>query len=261
MPSGKKARGRKNRAKKEATRNADLRTLWEPTLLCDNSGVKNTTTSPCEHVLVALPPIPRDGPVVSFMNCLASEGLFNGATDFTGNPIDLCLQPLSRFPEVAEEESERSLAIDLLLRFIRNTFVHDALVEGEKWFHYRALNEVMICIMIKVLELVETYSIPIDVRRRVAKIGNRLGGSNNCRDVVKFVSKRLPCSCLKKLHRAARKKVVKMGQCFGCDKTFPRSQLYVCTGCNHNVYCSRECQRGDWSRHKEVDGCGIPRGK
>ena len=56
------------------------------------------------------------------------------------------------FPGVGTVVSERSLAISLLLRFIRNTFVHDAVVEGEKWFHGRARNEVTICSMINVLE-------------------------------------------------------------------------------------------------------------
>ena len=45
----------------------------------------------------------------------------------------------------------------------------------------------------------------------------------NCRDTVKFVAKHLPCTCLKKLHRAVREKVAKMGICFGCQQPFPRS--------------------------------------
>ena len=236
-----------------------MRSLWDPTILRDND-VNNATTSTCEHLLAVLPRIPRDGPVVSFMNGLAGEGYFNNATNFTGNPNELCSRSLLRFPKVLRDDSERSLAIDLLLRFVRSVFLHDSVAEGENWFHGRARNEVMICIMINLLGLVETYSDPIAVRRRGDEVKIRLAGGNR-RDLVKFVAKRLPCSCLKKLHSAARKKVAKMGICFGCHKKFPRSQLYVCTGCNHNVYCSRECQRGDWSRHKEVDGCGIPRGK
>ena len=136
------------------------------------------------------------------------------------------------------------------------THLSKSTAEGEIWFHYLAQNEVMICMMITVLELVETYSDPIVVKRRSTKMSHKLAGGNR-RDVVKFVSKRLPCSCLKKLHSAARKKVEKVGKCFGCDKQFPRSQLCVCTGCNHNEYCSKECQRADWSHHKEVNGCGI----
>ena len=232
---------------------AAQRSRWEPTILRDNGG----NSSSGEHLLAVLPRIPREGPVVSFMNYLAGEGVFDRAMPF---PFDLCSRALLRFPKIFGDDSERSLAVDLLLRFIRNTFVEDSRVEGEIWFHHRAPNEVIICCMINVLEIRGTYSDPMVVKRRAGKMGIRLVYGNR-RDVVKFVAKRLPCTCLKKLYSAARKKVAKMGACCGCHKRFPVSQLYVCTGCNHNVYCSRECQRGDWSRHKEVDGCGIPRGK
>ena len=88
-------------------------------------------------------------------------------------------------------------------------------------------------------------------------MNNKLVGGNR-RDVVKSVAKRLPCTCLKKLHRTMRMKVAKVGACFCCDKRFPRSQLRVCTGCMFVHYCSRECQRVDWTRHKEAEGCVHP---
>ena len=254
MPSGKKARGRKNRAKKEATRTANLRSLWEPTVFRESSVDK--AASSCEHLAAALPRIPSQGPVVSFMNHIASEGFFDRAKRLVGiDLIQLCFQSLSRFPEVAGKESERSLAINLLLHFVRNVFVHDAAMEGESWFHKVHSNDVAICIMINVLELRGTYSDLCVVTRRAAKMSNKLWGGNR-RDTVKFVASRLPCTCLKKLHSTARKKVEKMGWCRGCHEHFPRSQLYVCTGCRYVYYCSRECQRADWSSHKQ--GCGHP---
>ena len=143
MPSGKKARGRQNRAKKEATRTArtaDLRSMWEPTVLQNNVACSDAATS-CEHRLAVIPQIPQVGPVVSFMNLIASEGLFNRATRITySDPVELCVRSLSQFPEVVSKKSERSLAIDLLVRFVRNVFVHDAVVEGERWFHQHRLN-------------------------------------------------------------------------------------------------------------------------
>ena len=115
--SGKKARGQK-----EATLTAaqmSQRALWEQTIL------RNAFSS-CEHVLV-LPRIPQEGPAVSFMNSVAGEGFFNKATRFSGvDPLALCSRSLSAFPRVRKEESERSLAIDLLLRFVRNVFFHDS---------------------------------------------------------------------------------------------------------------------------------------
>ena len=108
--------------------------------------------------------------------------------------------------------------------------------------------------MIHLLELFGTYSDRNLVERRAIKTARKLRG--NRRDHVKFVSKRLPCTCLKKLHRAARKKVAKEGLCIRCGKLFPRSELFVCTGCLCVHYCSRECQRADWSYHKKY--CGYP---
>ena len=67
MLSGNKARGRKNRAKKET---AAQRTLWEQTVLRNNGGASNNASaSSCEHMLTALPRIP-------FMNFLAGKGFF-----------------------------------------------------------------------------------------------------------------------------------------------------------------------------------------
>ena len=247
MPSGKKARGRKNRAKKEATLAARQRTLWEPMVLG-----KNAATIPCEHMLLALPQIPQEGPAVSFMNCLAS-----GAESFSDvDPRELCFLALSKFPVVMVEEGERSLVIDLLLRFLRNAFVQCSMINGEKWLYQKPANELMICSMINVLELLRTYSDITVVNWRAAKINNRLAGGNR-RDLLKFVAKRLPCTCLKKLHSAARKKVEKVGICHGCTKRFPVSQLYVCTGCMLAAeYCSPACQRANWSLHKQY--CGDP---
>ena len=257
MPSGKKARGRKNRAKKEATLTAAQRALWEQTVLRNCGASNNAAASSCEHVLAVLPRIPQEGPAVSFMNCLAGDGFFSSATSFTVvDPVDYCLTAVMRFPDVREEESERYLATNLLLRFLRNVFVHDSAIEGEKWFRQQPLNEMAICCVINVLEICETYSDLSVVKRRSFKTRLRLANGNR-RDTVKFVTKRLPCACLKKLHCAARKKVAKVGACFGCGKKFHRSQLHVCTGCMLAQYCSKECQRADWSYHKQ--GCGYPK--
>ena len=141
MPSGKKARGRKNRAKKEATLAAAHRTLWEQTVR-NNGAFNNATTPSCEHMLAVLPRIPQEGPAVSFMNCLAGEGFFSSAAHFSGDLVVLCNQSLSRFPGVWEDEGERALAMDLLLRFVRNVFLHDSAIEGENWFHQHPHNEV-----------------------------------------------------------------------------------------------------------------------
>ena len=255
MAAGKKARGRQKRAMKEA-RAADLRSLWEPTIL-RNKGVDDDAASSCDCEHLALfPEIPQGGPAVSFMNYIASEGVFANSLEYecASHCVELCVRSVLRFPKVREEESERSLATDLLLRFARNVFFHDLATEGDDWFYYRnAQQEVAICNMIYALELLGTYSDRNVVTRRAFKMNNKLA-SGNRRDAVKFVAKRLPCICLKKLHSAVRMKVAKVGKCTGCHKRFPRSELLVCTGCMITDYCSKECQRANWSIHKRLCG-------
>ncbi|EJK74777.1 hypothetical protein THAOC_03528 [Thalassiosira oceanica] len=249
MPSRKKARGRRNRARKEAIRTAELRSQWEPMALCSRS---NHVAVPCEHALTVPPKIPQEGTAVSFMNHIAGEGFFNRATSFPNEQMmSTCFSLSRRFPGVREKDNEqRALAIDLLLRFLRNVFVRDAAMEGELWFHQRPQNEAVLCIVIYLLELHGTFSALAVVERRSTVMGAKLMCGNR-RDVAKFVAKRLPCTCLKELHRAARKKLAKSGKRLCCQKRFPKSELFVCTGCNYSVYCLKDCQRADWSNHKK----------
>ncbi|EJK53712.1 hypothetical protein THAOC_26790 [Thalassiosira oceanica] len=177
MPSKKKARGRKNRAKKEATRTADLRGQWEPTI---NIAANNNGVSCCVHMLAVPPQIPQEGPVVSFMNHMAGEGIFDKASVFLldESAVDICCRTVVPFPVVHKGDNERSMAIDLLLRFLRNVFVRDAAMEGELWFQRHHDNEVIICIMIYLLELLGRYSDVSVVVRRAAKMSNKLMSGN-----------------------------------------------------------------------------------
>ena len=71
------------------------------------------------------------------------------------------------------------------------------------------------------------------------------------REVLKFFSKRTSCSCLKEMHREARKSISKMGLCFGCAEEKERVALSVCSRCMIHQYCSRECQVAAWPSHEK----------
>ena len=76
--------------------------------------------------------------------------------------------------------------------------------------------------------------------------------------LVSFYRKRIPCSCLDKKYKEV-KSVKKMGQCYnpGCShpgRKVERSKMFTCTRCGVANYCSFECQRADWKRHKH--SCG-----
>ena len=122
--------------------------------------------------------------------------------------------------------------IGLLLRFMRSVFVRGFEVEGMSWFHQFELNvnapwsqqcnvnEAAICCTINVLELLDKHSNTFVIKNSAQKMSNKLFFGNR-RDHVKFLSKRLPCSCLKELHRSARQAIGKEGMCFRCYKMRP----------------------------------------
>jgi len=83
---------------------------------------------------------------------------------------------------------------------------------------------------------------------------NPLGGRNNNRDLLKFISKRLSCSCLRNLNKIARKTLPKLGVCSGCLQVKERSTLRMCARCRcpHYLYCSKTCQATAWSKNHKV---------
>eukprot|EP00985_Skeletonema_marinoi_P018063 scaffold10022_cov156-Skeletonema_marinoi.AAC.20 len=77
---------------------------------------------------------------------------------------------------------------------------------------------------------------------------------------VKFLRRRIPCRCLEKKYDEI-KTITKIGVCFNSECPIPcgyveRSKTMYCSRCRNVTYCSRECQKADWTAHKEeCDGC------
>ena len=77
--------------------------------------------------------------------------------------------------------------------------------------------------------------------------------------LVSYYRKRIPCSCLDEKYKEV-KSIKKMGFCCNASCSEPgrkveRSKMLCCTRCAQANYCSVECQRADWKRHKEY--CGM----
>ena len=73
--------------------------------------------------------------------------------------------------------------------------------------------------------------------------------------LVKYLRKNIPCSCLDEKYKEV-KSVTKMGVCDNLECSLPkhmakRSKMLYCNGCRVVSYCSRECQKAAWPKHKE----------
>ena len=74
-----------------------------------------------------------------------------------------------------------------------------------------------------------------------------------------FFRKRIPCSCLSKMYKEV-KSVTKLRLsrwCFnlGCNKQLTEKTTMCCSLCRKVSYCSRKCQKADWTAHKI--NCGM----
>ncbi len=81
---------------------------------------------------------------------------------------------------------------------------------------------------------------------------------SQCHDIhslVKYLRKRIPCSCLDRKYKEV-KSLPRFGFCCNTECTLPnrqveRSKMFSCSGCDEMHYCCHQCQKADWPRHKE----------
>ena len=73
--------------------------------------------------------------------------------------------------------------------------------------------------------------------------------------LVSYYRQRIPCSCLDEKYKEV-KSIKKMGRCYNPDCSRPRgrverSKMLCCTRCGDANYCSVECQKNHWKKHKQ----------
>lgn len=78
---------------------------------------------------------------------------------------------------------------------------------------------------------------------------NALQYFNSDRDLLRFYKDRASCNCLKGMYKEA-KKMPSVDACHFCTKTYEVSKLFRCSACTIGQYCSQQCQKKDWTKHK-----------
>ena len=73
--------------------------------------------------------------------------------------------------------------------------------------------------------------------------------------LVSYYRKRIPCSCLDEKYKEV-KSIKKIGRCYNPNCSLPdgrveRSKMFSCTRCGEANYCSVECQKSHWKKHKQ----------
>ena len=237
MVSRKKNKGKERKAKKEENKKAERHSRWERFVRGEDEN--NRKVIHCDHGCAVEIPDSLDHPVANFMDELFATG------DWATCDWFFCL---SSHAKLWSNDTYRNMAIDLLLNIGANLLLGgDSQIHGDS----TSTDATHIACTIVVLDHCnETMSMSEVLFTHGVSAKSRDLSYGNMRDVLKFYSKRLACSCLKKIYSEARKKLPKLGRCYNCWEAKERELLSVCSRCRVHQYCSRECQVANWSMHK-----------
>ena len=235
MPSRKRNKGKERKAKKaekDKLQEDELRASWELWV----HGPCREGEERCNHGL-QFSVLPAFHAVTKFMNTFM-EGLNSG---------DLAIHSIikitvEKHPDVWTDAGHRQMVSDILLTMGTNMILN----------HTTAWNIGLATLML------DCYDGKSDCKyaTQCAVVKGR-SGIINCgvRDVLKFYSKRISCSCLNETYKHARKTIPKMGKCWQCEQVKERSYMMTCGRCKVPSYCSRECQVANVPVHKRE--CGV----
>ena len=198
--SRKKNKGRDRKAKKEADRveaeRSNARNKWCRWAKGENIASTGKTIT-CKHGCTVLPLA-----VTDFM-----DTVYSGSAKRMTDVIDL-------HPEVWNDDTYKESAKNIIVRVGTNMLLSkDANVAG-------------IITLARFIVSLEQYdgsnslhTAPINSREGQTKMRDLNPDTRSIRrDALKFFSKskRIPCSCLKKMHQEARRTQPKVGLCYGC---------------------------------------------
>ena len=245
MVSRKRNKGKERKAKQVETKRAAVRHIWQGWA---RGRENNAIITRCDHTLGAamISDFDDSHPVLSFMDDLFINWLEKNL-EMTESLVDTL-----QHQQVWNDSSYRNVAIKLLLCIGTNLLLVHDVANGLR-------DDQMINIALfaaQVVVVIEKYGIAGEINLVFNTSGAKLndlycGGVSRRRDLLKFFSKRIACSCLKKMHLEARKSMPKMGICYHCKVPKERASFMICSRCKVYQYCSKECQVANWPQHRD----------
>lgn len=267
MPSRKRSKAKERRAKKIEARISRTAQSWQGKitfeltistltfLTCISSpipkewslwGIENPKIQ-CDHGCNNTVPN-NDHPMYKFIETFI-RGVMTGVSFHTGNLKTL----FKTMPEVWKEETLRNETVRILTSIATNLMLHEFYLGTNSLSHAIQSSKAIIALeshnLIRNNDIISIHYHP----KIVAKFKNlnpiKASGK---RDVLKFLTRRISCSCLKEMYRQARLTIPKSRLCSYCGEVKERDQLMLCGRCRLEGYCSIECQAADWEKeHKQ----------
>ena len=223
MPSRKRSKGKERKAKRVEARLSSTVHSWENWFEWSQLNDKIR----CNHGRDIK--LSRDHPVYTFLHNLISKK--------EGEPVQravLVFDLLNSFkacPEVWKDDELRSTVSDVLATIVTNHVLHEVQFKSDMTSGIIYLSSTII-----ILDsydggenLHSTLCQPIASIKVTTLNNHHQAGCNNIRrDLLKLLTKKNSCSCLKDLYAQARRSMPKLGFCRNCKQPKDRSYLMLC---------------------------------
>ena len=224
MPSRKRNKGRERKARKIESRLSSLDQSWEDWFEWSQ---KNDKVK-CNHGYdIKLPA--DDHPVCKLLHSLLSKE--EGEPDHQRPLVDDLMNSFKACSEVWKDDEHRSAVSDILATIVTNHVMHEVQYKSDLTNGIIPLSSTII-----ILDsydggdnLHTTLCQPITSQKVTIFNNHHQADCNNIRrGLLKLLSKKNSCSCLKDLYAQARRTMPKLGFCRNCKQSKDRSSLMLC---------------------------------